>query len=49
MRVWFLELWEGCVVLNAVYAHRTMGTIPQEVVALNFEVLRFGDLVLVLW
>ena len=49
MRVWFLELWEGCVALNAVYAHRTMGTIPQEVVALNFEVLRFGDWVLVLW
>ena len=29
MLVWFLELWEGCVVQYAVYAHRAMGAISQ--------------------
>ena len=48
MRVWFLELWEGCVAQYAVYAHRATGTIPKGVLALNFEMLRFWDWVLVL-
>ena len=29
MRVWFLELWEGCVAQYAVYAHRATGAISQ--------------------
>ena len=29
MRVWFLELWEGCVAQYAVYSHRAMGAISQ--------------------
>ena len=29
MRVWFLELWEGCVAQYAVYSHRATGAISQ--------------------
>ena len=29
IRVWFLELWEGCVAQYAVYSHRAMGEISQ--------------------
>ena len=29
IRVWFLDLWKGCVVQYAVYAHRATGAISQ--------------------
>ena len=44
IRVWFLELWEGC----AVYAHKATSTIPQGGTGIDFKMLRLGDWVLVL-
>ena len=37
MRVWFLELWEGCVAQYAVYAHRATGTIPKGGTGIEFQ------------
>ena len=44
IRVWFLELWEGC----AIYAHKATSTIPQGGTGIDFKMLRLGDWVLVL-
>ena len=37
MRVWFLELWEGCVAQYAVYAHRATGAISQGDTGIEFR------------
>ena len=50
MSVCLLDIGGGCIALVAVYTHRVTGSIPQGgTLALNFEMSRFGNWVLVPW